>query len=71
MAIVDRKFGQYRIVLETTTKGRVQVALGRKDRVVEIPSGGQGIFNEPIPVALGKGESITVYNSNGEVIIKS
>lgn len=61
--------GEFKIVIETTPVGRAQVALGRKDRVIDVPSPVCGNLYEPIPVPLGRGESIRVIKDD-QVVIK-
>lgn len=71
MALIGKHEGDFYIVMETTPLGRIQVELGKKDKIFEIPSQTCGFLYEPAPVALGRGESIIVYDSHGKVIMES
>jgi len=71
MALTGRKDGDFYIVTETTRVGRLQVGLGFKDKVFDVPSGVCSGLYEPVPVALGKGESIVVYDASGKVVMQS
>ncbi len=65
------KLGEYYIVKETTFVGRAQVKLGLPHSVFEVPSPVCGNLYEPAPVALGKGESIIVYDATGKIVMQS
>lgn len=65
------QLGEYYVVMETTKVGRVQVALGKRDKVFDIPSPVCGNLYEPAPVPLGKGESIIVHDASGKVVMQS
>lgn len=71
MALNGRQEGDFYIVMKTTLRGRIQVGLGRKDKIFEIPSQTCGSLYEQAPVALGRGESIIVYDSHGKVVMES
>lgn len=65
------KSGEYYVVIETTRKGRAQVALGRNDKVFDIPVPEFSHMYQPSPYQLGSGESVIVYNDKGKVVMQS
>lgn len=65
------KSGEFYVVIENTTKGRAQVALGKGDKVFDIPIPEFGHMYQPARYPLGSGESVIVYNDKGEVVMQS
>lgn len=65
------KVGEFYVVVETTKIGRAQVALGKRDKVFDIPSPVCGNLYEPAPFPLGRGESVIVYDASGKVVMQS
>lgn len=68
---IGKHVGDFYIVTETTPIGRAQVALGRREKVFDVPSPVCANLYEPVPVPLGKGESVVVYDAKGNVVMQS